>query len=112
MQYQLRQQLLTMARYARGKKVSLLCDMAAPRHVKNIDPKEPWVNQRFIEQRMRDAGSLALIPLRDWLLIDGAFLPRVVKSPQRLAVSLEELIAAHDFNNRVKSIMAPEKRTP
>ena len=112
MQYQLRQQLLTMARYARGKKVSLLCDMAAPRHVKNIDPKEPWVNQRFIEQRLRDAGSFALIPLRDWLLIDGVFLPRVVKSPQRLAVSLEELIAAHDFNNRVKSIMAPEKRTP
>lgn len=112
MQYQLRQQLMAMARYARDKNVLLLCDMAAPRHVKNIDPKEPWVNQRFIEQRVRETGRLVLVPLRDWLLIDGALLPRVVKSPLRLAVSLEELIASNDFNNRVKSIMAPEQRTP
>ena len=104
LQYQLRQQLITMARYAQSKKVILSCDMTAPRHVKHLDPKEPWVNQRFLEQRLRESGRMALIPLRDWLLIDGDFLQRVNKSPQRLAVSLEELIAAHDFNTRIKTI--------
>ena len=107
LQYQLRQQLMTMARYAQSKKVRLFCDMSEPRHVKYLDPKEPWVNQRFLEQRLRESGRMALIPLRDWLLIDGAFLQRVTTSSQRLAVSLEELIAAHDFNARIKSIMAP-----
>lgn len=113
LQYQLRQQLLAMAKYARTKKIALRCDMTAPRYVKSLDPKEPWVNQRFIEQRLREATEMVLIPLWDWLLIDGGFLPRVSKTEsKRLPVSLEELIAAHDFNARVKSIMAPEKRTP
>ena len=113
LQYQLRQQLLTAARFASTKKIALLCDMSAPRHVKYLDVKEPWVNQRFIEQRLRQSGRMAMVPLRDWLLIDGDYLKRVAKcSIQRLPVSLEELVADHDFNTRVKSIMAPEKRTP
>ena len=106
LQYQLRQQLMTMARYAQSKKVSLFCSMSEPRHVKYLDPKEPWVNQRFLEQRLRESGRMALIPLRDWLLIDGDYLQRVTKTSQRLPVSLEELIATHDFNARIKSIMA------
>lgn len=113
LQYQLRQQLLELARFASVKGVTLCCDMSASRHVRYLDPKEPWINHRFIEQRLREAGRIALIPLRDWLLIDGDFLSRVVKSKtQRLAVSLEELIAAHDFNTRIKLLMTPERRTP
>ena len=113
LQYQLRQQLLTVARFARTKKIALFCDMNDPRHVKYLDAKEPWVNQRFIEQRLRESGRMAIVPLRDWLLIDGDYLKRLVKcSSQRLPVSLEELVADHEFITRVKSIMAPEKRTP
>lgn len=105
LQFQLRQQLIDAAQYARTKKVKLLCDMI-PRNVKSLELKEPWVNQRFLEQRLNQGGVMVLVPLRDWLIIDGDYLARVAKaSSSRLPIGLEELTAARDFNSRLISII-------
>ena len=83
----------------------LSCDMA-PRNVKALELREPWVNQRFLEQRLNQGGDMALVPLRDWLIIDGNYLARVAKaSSSRLPISIEELTAARDFNSRLTSII-------
>ena len=105
LQFQLRQQLIDAAQYARTKKVMLLCDMA-PRNVKALELREPWVNQRFLEQRLNQGGDMVLVPLRDWLIIDGDYLARVAKaSSSRLPIGIEELTAARDFNSRLTSII-------
>ena len=105
LQFQLRQQLIDAAQYARTKKVILSCDMA-PRNVKALDLREPWVNQRFLEQRLNQGGEMVLVPLRDWLIIDGDYLARVAKSSSsRLPISIEELTAAREFNTRLTSIV-------
>ncbi len=105
LQFQLRQQLIDAAQYARTKKVMITCNMA-PRNVKALDLREPWVNQRFLEQRLNQGGDMVLVPLRDWLIIDGDYLARVDKaSSYRLPISIEELTAARDFNSRLISII-------
>ena len=105
LQFQLRQQLIDAAQYAHSKKIILSCDMA-PRNVKALDLREPWVNQRFLEQRLNQGGDMVLVPLRDWLIIDGDYLARVAKaSPSRLPIGIEELTAARDFNSRLMSII-------
>ena len=105
LQFQLRQQLMAAAQYASSKKITLSCDMA-PRNVKALDLREPWVNQRFLEQRLNQGGEMVLVPLRDWLIIDGDYLARVAKaSSSRLPITIEELTAARDFNTRLTSIV-------
>ena len=106
MQYQLRQQLVAAVSFAEKKKLTLSCEMNSQRYVKQLDVKEPWVNQRFIEQRLRESSGLVLIPLRDWLLIDGSFVPRVAQAvSSRLPVTLEELVASHDLTERIKTLI-------
>ena len=105
LQFQLRQQLIDVAQYAHSKKITLLCDMA-PSNVKSLELREPWVNQRFLEQRLNQGGGMVLVPLRDWLIIDGDYLSRVAKvSSSRLPIGVEELIAAREFNSRLTSII-------
>lgn len=106
LQFQLRQQLIAAAQYANSKKIILACDMVTPRNVKTLELREPWVNQRFLEQRLQQGGEMVLIPLQDWLIIDGDYLSRVAKAAsERLPITVEELIAARDFNSRLASII-------
>ena len=80
--------------------------MVTLRNVKTLELREPWVNQRFLEQRLNQGGDMALVPLRDWLIIDGDYLSRVAKaSSGRLPISVEELVAARDFNSRIASLI-------
>ena len=103
-QFHLRQQLIAAAQFAVKKKITLACDMTM-HHVKLLDPKEPWVNQRRIEQRLHESSGIAVIPLHDWLLMDGDFLQRMARSTvSRLPVSVEEIIAAREFNARITSL--------
>ena len=112
MQFQLRQQLTAAAQYAHTKKVILACDMVTPRNVKTLELREPWVNQRFLEQRLNQGGDMVLVPLQDWLVIDGDYLARVAKaSSSRLPISVEELVAARDFNSRITSIIAHQPQS-
>lgn len=105
LQFQLRQQLMAAAQYASSKKIMLSCDMA-PRNVKALELREPWVNQRFLEQHLNQDGDMLLIPLQDWLIIDGDYLARIAKaSSSRLPITIEELIAAREFNTRLTSII-------
>lgn len=105
LQFQLRQQLMAAAQYASSKKITLSCEMA-PRNVKALELREPWVNQRFLEQRLSQGVDMVLVPLRDWLIIDGDYLARVAKaSSSRLPITIEELTAARDFNTRLTSIV-------
>ena len=103
-QYLLYQQLVEAATYARTKHLALTCDMV-PRHDRLLPPREPWVNERCIRQRFgQHPGATVLIPLHDWLLVNGEFLPRMSRSTdQRLPVSIEELTAATPFYTRLIS---------
>ena len=112
LQFQLRQQLTAAAQYAHTKKIILACDMVTLRNVKTLELREPWVNQRFLEQRLNQGGDMALVPLRDWLIIDGDYLSRVAKaSSGRLPISVEELVAARDFNSRITSIITHQPQS-
>lgn len=107
LQYHLRQQLMAAASFATSKRLKLSCGMTCHHQVKLIDIKEPWVNQRFIEQRLHGMAGYTLIPLRDWLIIDGSFLPRIAQmASSRLPVTLEEMVASHQLLGRIKTLIA------
>lgn len=102
LQYRLRQQLIAAADCARTQRITLSCDMA-PRHFRTLDPREPWVNERQLLQRLEQQGGTIIIPLRDWLLINGDFLPRLARSAtRRLPITLEELTAATRFTAHLR----------
>ena len=55
---------------------------------------------------------MLLIPLQDWLIIDGDYLSRVAKAASvRLPITVEELIAARDFNSRLASIISHQPQS-
>jgi len=104
MQFHLYQQLQQAIQLAASHNIRLMCDMTASPHLKLMDAKEPWTCEKFIEQRLRDNGGLTLIPLHDWLLTDGNFAARVAPTSNR-PVTLEELVAATDFNRRIAALI-------
>jgi len=108
-QYHLWQQLLQVFDYAQDKQVNLLCCKPST-HVQLMMSHEPWVCERQIGDRLRNApAGLTLIPLRDWLLTDGNYngrLAAITDHDQRLPITVQELVAATDFNRRLSDLIA------
>lgn len=76
---------------------------------------EPWICEKIIDMNLRAPSMLCILPLQDWLSIDGAIRredPReeqinVPANPRhywryRMHLPIEDLIAHTDFNNYVK----------
>jgi 4-alpha-glucanotransferase len=88
-------------------------------HHKDKAPKkcEPWICEEIIRSHMASPSMLAILPLQDWLGIDGKlryadpFAERIniPANPRhywryRMHLFLEDLLKAEDFNNRVKAL--------
>ena len=76
---------------------------------------EPWICDRIVDMHLKSPSMLCILPLQDWLSIDGAIRredPReeqinVPANPRhywryRMHLPIEDLIAHTDFNNYVK----------
>ena len=76
---------------------------------------EPWVCDKIINLHMQSPAMLAIIPLQDWLSIDGNIrranpLEEQINVPAnprhywryRMHMTMEELLAKDEFNNRLR----------
>ncbi len=76
---------------------------------------EPWICDRIVDMHLKSPSMLCILPLQDWLSVDGAIRredPReeqinVPANPRhywryRMHLPIEDLIAHTDFNNYVK----------
>lgn len=84
---------------------------------------EPWVCERVVDQHLKSPSMLCVLPLQDWLSIDGK-LRRENPEDERINVpansrhywryrmhlTLEELAQAADFNARIKKLIADSGR--
>lgn len=80
---------------------------------------EPWICEEIIRAHMQSPSMLAILPLQDWLAIDGAlrapdpFAERIniPANPNhywryRMHLTLEQLLAEDAFNDRVRALAA------
>jgi len=109
-QYELRRQLRHMADYAAEEGVRLTCDMTASAHQQLMPPHEPWVCEKQIEQQCANARGRCLVPLHDWLLIDGTLNARLsaldgADPLQRMPLTAEALVANRDLSRRIAALL-------
>ena len=85
---------------------------------------EPWVCEKIVSQHLWSPAMLAVLPLQDWLSIDGGVRYQGNPSDERINVpaipryywryrmhlSLEQLLDETDFNNHLKSLIAASGR--
>lgn len=84
---------------------------------------EPWICDRIVRLQADSPAMLCILPLQDWLSIDGALRrenpqDEVINIPAisrhywryRMHLTVEELIAATDFNERISDIVASSGR--
>jgi 4-alpha-glucanotransferase len=79
---------------------------------------EPWICRQILEQHLWSPAMLTILPLQDWLSMDGA-LRRLDPHAERINVpansrhywryrmhlTIEELLNADRFNSKVKSLI-------
>jgi len=79
---------------------------------------EPWICQRIIELHLKSPSMLCILPLQDWLSMDGVIrrkdpreeLINIPANPRhywryRMHLSLSELNAQKEFNNRLREMV-------
>ncbi len=80
---------------------------------------EPWICRRIVEQHLNSPAMLTVLPLQDWLSIDGALrytypdkerinvpaIPRYYWR-WRMHISLERLLGEEDFNGLLRDMIA------
>lgn len=84
---------------------------------------EPWICSMIIDSHLHSPSMLCIIPLQDYLSIDGAIrrdnpADEVINEPSnprhywryRMHLSLEQLIAATDFNSRLAAMISTSGR--
>ncbi len=84
---------------------------------------EPWICRRILEQNLAAPSMLAIIPLQDWLAIDGALrypdpakerinIPAIPRYywRYRMHLTLEELLQADNFNAALRELIEKSGR--
>ena len=84
---------------------------------------EPWVCSRIIDRHLYSPSMLCILPLQDWLSIDGNLRRNDPREEQinvpansrhywryRMHLTLEQLLDAHNFNNELRSAIARSGR--
>lgn len=79
---------------------------------------EPWVCERIVAMHLNSPSMLTILPLQDWLSIDGDIRRENPKEEQinipaishhywryRMHLTLENLLSCHNFNEKVKSMV-------
>ena len=81
---------------------------------------DPWICERIIQQHLVSPSMLCILPLQDWMSIDGTVRYQgdpgdervnVPANPRhywrwRMHLTLEELIALKDFNGHIRDMVA------
>ena len=97
---------------------SLRCEGSAPFFC------EPWVCERIVGQHLASPSMLCVLPLQDWLSIDGDV--RYQGDPKderinipaipnhywrwRMHLTLEDLLARTSFNTRLRDLISSSGR--
>ncbi|MDE6498176.1 MAG: 4-alpha-glucanotransferase [Muribaculaceae bacterium] len=84
---------------------------------------EPWVCRRIIDKHLYSPSMLCILPLQDWLSIDGHLRRHDPREEQinvpansrhywryRMHLTLEQLLDAHNFNDELRSAIAHSGR--
>ena len=84
---------------------------------------EPWVCERVVERHLASPSMLSILPLQDWLSIDGKLrrenpsderinIPAVSRHywRYRMHLTLEQLLGEKEFNARLRQIVASSGR--
>lgn len=84
---------------------------------------EPWICRRILEQNLAAPSMLCILPLQDWLSVDGKMRRQNPKEEQinepsnphhywryRMHLTLEQLLAADDFNATVRRMITVSGR--
>ncbi len=84
---------------------------------------EPWICQRIVEQHLASPAMFAILPLQDWLAIDGGLryrdpekerinIPAVPRHywRYRMHLTLEQLLEEKSFNARLAELIAMSGR--
>lgn len=90
----------------------LECEWTAPEEC------EPWICEMIVRQQLESSSMLAIIPLQDWLSIDGNLrrddpAQERINDPAnpdqywryRMHLTLEQLLTSEDFNGRLREMM-------
>ena len=88
------------------------CEWTAPEEC------EPWICEMIVRQQLESSSMLAIIPLQDWLSIDGNLrrddpAQERINDPAnpdqywryRMHLTLEQLLSSEDFNGRLREMM-------
>ena len=84
---------------------------------------EPWVCRRIVEQHLQSPSMLCILPLQDWLSIDGDLRRQDPREEQinvpansrhywryRMHLTLEQLLRADSFNDILRSAISRDGR--
>jgi 4-alpha-glucanotransferase len=85
---------------------------------------EPWICERIVSQHLDSPSMFCILPLQDWLSIDGTVRYQGDPADERINVpanprhywrwrmhtTLEDLIAQSAFNSRLKELIASSGR--
>lgn len=96
----------------------LHCEGVAPQYA------EPWICNRIVREHLGSPSMLCILPLQDWLSIDGGLRRRDPREEQinepaesrhywryRMHLTLEELLAAGAFNSEVREMIESSGRS-
>jgi len=84
---------------------------------------EPWVAKDIVNQHMWGSSMLAILPLQDWLAMDGSLrrenpLEEQINVPAnprhywryRMHMPIEQLLEAHEFNKKIEEMVTRSGR--
>jgi 4-alpha-glucanotransferase len=84
---------------------------------------EPWLCEMILKQELQSPSILAILPLQDWLSTDGTLrrknaVEEQINNPAdsnnnwnyRMHIGLEALVAANDFNKKIKQLIEESGR--
>ena len=77
---------------------------------------EPWLCEKIVNMHLDSPSMLCILPLQDWLSTDGVLRRQMPSEEQinepanpehywryRMHLTMEQLMEAHDFNNRIRT---------
>lgn len=79
---------------------------------------EPWICDRIVDMNLKAPSMLCILPLQDWMSISSDLRRNDPRDEQinipansrhywryRMHITVERLLASHDFNSRVKQLI-------
>ncbi len=84
---------------------------------------EPWICDRIVDMNLKAPSMLCILPLQDWMSISSDLRRNDPRDEQinipansrhywryRMHITVERLLASHDFNSRVKQLICGSGR--